>query len=86
MSRKALCKKLESTNIQCFLASFLEATPGFGPGIRVLQTRALPLGYVAIKDTYGAGNGAQTRDLRLGKAALYQLSYSRKHFSMIAKK
>ena len=25
----------------------------------------------------GAGNGAQTRDLRLGKAALYQLSYSR---------
>ncbi len=26
----------------------------------------------------GAGNGAQTRDLCLGKAALYQLSYSRK--------
>ena len=26
---------------------------------------------------YGAGNGAQTRDLCLGKAALYQLSYSR---------
>ena len=26
----------------------LEATPGFEPGIRVLQTRALPLGYVAI--------------------------------------
>ena len=26
---------------------------------------------------FGAGNGAQTRDLRLGKAALYQLSYSR---------
>ena len=26
---------------------------------------------------YGAGNGAQTRDLRLGKATLYQLSYSR---------
>ena len=25
----------------------------------------------------GAGNGAQTRDLCLGKAALYQLSYSR---------
>ena len=25
----------------------LEATPGFEPGIRVLQTRALPLGYVA---------------------------------------
>ena len=25
----------------------------------------------------GAGSGAQTRDLCLGKAALYQLSYSR---------
>ena len=27
---------------------FLEAPPGFEPGIRVLQTRALPLGYSAI--------------------------------------
>lgn len=27
---------------------YLEATPGFEPGIRVLQTRALPLGYDAI--------------------------------------
>ena len=53
---------------------YLEAPPGIEPGIRVLQTRALPLGYSAI---YGAGNGAQTRDLCLGKAALYQLSYSR---------
>ena len=26
----------------------------------------------------GAGNGARTRHLRLGKAALYQMSYSRK--------
>ena len=65
----------------------LEATPGFEPGIRVLQTRALPLGYVAIikykssRIIYyfnGAGNGAQTRDLRVGNATLYQLSYSRK--------
>ena len=30
------------------------------------------------KKLIGAGNGAQTRDLCLGKAALYQLSYSRK--------
>ena len=30
------------------LAFLLEATPGFEPGIRVLQTRALPLGYIAI--------------------------------------
>ena len=26
----------------------MEATPGFEPGIKVLQTSALPLGYVAI--------------------------------------
>ena len=70
------------TNSLSFL--YLEATPGFGPGIRVLQTRALPLGYSAIYNKIkmymcknGAGNGAQTRDLCLGKAALYQLSYSR---------
>ena len=55
----------------------LEAPPGFEPGIRVLQTRALPLGYSALYIKFGAGNGAQTRDLCLGKAALYQLSYSR---------
>ena len=29
----------------CF---FLEAPPGIGPGIKVLQTSALPLGYGAI--------------------------------------
>ena len=27
---------------------FLEAPPGIGPGIRVLQTRALPLGHGAV--------------------------------------
>ena len=53
---------------------FLEAPPGIEPGMRVLQTRALPLGYGAD----GAGNGARTRHLSLGKAALYQMSYSRK--------
>ena len=31
-------------------ASPLEATPGFEPGIKVLQTSALPLGYVATLD------------------------------------
>jgi hypothetical protein len=30
----------------------------------------------------GAGNGARTRDLNLGKVALYQLSYSRIHISI----
>lgn len=56
-----------------FLGLFLEAPPGIEPGVRVLQTRALPLGYGAD----GAGNGARTRHLSLGKAALYQMSYSR---------
>ncbi len=51
----------------------MEATPGFEPGVRVLQTLALPLGYVAS----GAGNGTRTRDPQLGKLMLYQLSYSR---------
>ena len=29
------------------------------------------------KRSFGAGNEARTRDLNLGKVALYQLSYSR---------
>ena len=33
---------------------FLEATPGFEPGIKVLQTRALPLGYVAWSERRGS--------------------------------
>ena len=41
-------KKRENIDISTFLVFSLEATPGFEPGIRVLQTRALPLGYVAI--------------------------------------
>ncbi len=58
-------------------------------GIRVLQTLALPLGYVAIWETgakdlapdilCGAGDGARTRYLHLGKVALYQMSYARKY-------
>ena len=30
------------------------------------------------EEYFGAGNGSRTRDLNLGKVALYQLSYSRK--------
>ena len=52
----------------------MEAPPGIEPGMKVLQTSALPLGYGA---NFGAGDGARTRHLRLGKAALYQMSYSR---------
>ncbi len=32
---------------------------------------------IKIEEKIGAGNGTQTRDLCLGKASLYQLSYSR---------
>ena len=41
-----------------------------------MQTFALPLGYCALKN--GAVDEARTRDLHLGKVALYQLSYYRK--------
>ena len=59
-------------------------------GIRVLQTHALPLGYVTILKKrrllhskisvlshVGAEDEARTRYLHLGKVALYQMSYVR---------
>ena len=59
-------------------------------GIRVLQTHALPLGYVTILkkrrllhskisvlSINGADDEARTRYLHLGKVALYQMSYIR---------
>ena len=53
--------------------------------MRVLQTLALPLGYVTIQEKrllgavslFGAGDEARTRYLHLGKVALYQMSYGR---------
>ena len=45
--------------------------------IRFAQTASATWLCCHIKLKFGAGNGAQTRDLCLGKAALYQLSYSR---------
>ena len=56
-------------------------------GMRVLQTLALPLGYVTIYEKRsfrsgshfsGAGDEARTRYLDLGKVALYQMSYARR--------
>ena len=44
--------------------------------MKVLQTFALPLGYHAIYEN-GAVDETRTRDLHLGKVALYQLSYYR---------
>ena len=58
------------------LGQKMEGVPGFEPGMRVLQTRALPLGYTS-RPNDGADDGARTRGLRLGKATLYQLSYVR---------
>ena len=46
----------------------MEATPRIELGIKVLQTSALPLGYVAIN---GAENEIRTRDPLLGKEVLY---------------
>ena len=45
----------------------LEAPPGFGPGVEVLQTSALQLGYGAD----GAEDEIRTRDFTLGKVTLY---------------
>ena len=41
--------------------------------MKALQARALPLGYGAV----GAIDEIRTRDIHLGKVALYQLSYYR---------
>ncbi len=63
---------------------FLEAPPGLEPGVRDLQSRALPLGYGAIYSICGqicpqiilcgAAYEARTRYLHLGKVALYRMS------------
>ena len=42
---------MKPNKVSLFLYT-LEATPGFEPGIRVLQTRALPLGYIAVYKLY----------------------------------
>jgi hypothetical protein len=54
----------------------LEATSGFEPLVQLLQSRALPLGDVALFVSFiwrkmGAGDGIRTRDIFLGKEALY---------------
>ena len=49
--------------------------PDLNRGMKVLQTFALPLGYGTEKN--GAVDETRTRDLHLGKVALYQLSYYR---------
>ena len=48
---------------------YVEATSRIELEIKVLQTSALPLGYVAEKN--GAENEIRTRDPLLGKEVLY---------------
>ena len=57
----------------------MEATPGFEPGSEGFADPCLTTWLcrqVQIKN--GAGDGARTRYLHLGKVALYQMSYARK--------
>ena len=50
----------------------MEATSGFEPLVQLLQSRALPLGDVALSRwKNGAGDGDRTRDFLLGKEMLY---------------
>ena len=47
-------EKVKSKNPErCCMRDFLEAPPGIGPGMRVLQTRALPLGHGAVSAAFG---------------------------------
>ncbi len=41
-------KSFASTNSAIPAFQIMEAAPGFEPGVRVLQTLALPLGYAAL--------------------------------------
>lgn len=50
----------------------MEAAPGFEPGIRVLQTHALPLGYAALLFLQVISN---TRDLYNSQLMYHILTY-----------
>ena len=65
-------KTLQTLILQGF---FERCHPDSNWRIKVLQTFALPLGYGTEKN--GAVDGTRTRDIHLGKVALYQLSYYR---------
>ena|SRR5690554_1533723 len=53
----------------------MEATPGFEPGMEILQTSALPLGYVASK-LWSGKRGSNPR-LQPWQGCALPLSYSR---------
>ena len=62
-------KKRKNVDISTLLRLYLEAPPGFEPGIRVLQTRALPLGYSALYNWSGK-RGSNPRPLPWQGSAL----------------
>ena len=78
-------KKIQEKYLEVSRKHKLEAPVGFEPTNKGFADLPLkPLGYSAkkIKSTlvdFRAGNGTRTRDINLGKVALYQLSYSRKN-------
>ncbi len=63
----------------------MEAPIGFEPMIRVLQTRALPLGYGAIiyKQKNGAGNESRTRDQSLARIYFTAKLYLHKKYIIL---
>ena len=84
LSKPRLGQLLKNQLRTVLVQSFLEAPPRFELGVKVLQTRALPLGYGAISACvfavwiikkqhgyFGAGNEIRTRDIHLGKVTLY---------------
>ena len=66
--------KKTASRLHCLLFDW-RCHPDSDRGMKVLQTFALPLGYGTVKN--GAVDETRTRDLHLGKVALYQLSYYR---------
>ncbi len=63
------------------LAAKPEVETGFEPVYAALQAAASPLGHSTVKAVYylRADDEARTRELNLGKVALYQLSYVRRN-------
>ena len=61
-------KFIEKSTFVLRMCSFWRRHPDLNRGIKVLQTSALPLGYVALT---GAENEIRTRDPLLGKEVLY---------------
>ena len=74
-NRKELSKKQKKNAASECDVLLWRCHPDLNRGMKVLQTFALPLGYGTEK--IGAVDETRTRDLHLGKVALYQLSYYR---------